>query len=98
MLPPRTSIVRIAYEVYSIGCANAKKVFVINMLKIPGSRMAQAPAPLWCVLRGCGPKMRRPGGHLAAIIMPTGYSMAGPARSEERRVGKECRSRGSTED
>src|SRR5690554_2253093 len=33
MLPPRTSIVRIAYEVYSIGCANAKKGICYQYVK-----------------------------------------------------------------
>lgn len=45
MLPPRTPIVRIAYEVYSIGCANAKKLHNFRLLEILRSSLEHYAAP-----------------------------------------------------
>lgn len=47
MLPPRTPIVRIAYETCSIGCANAKKFRYFMWLKIYRSSLEHCGAPKW---------------------------------------------------
>lgn len=45
MLPPRTPIVRIAYEVFSIGCANAKKLHNFRLLEMFRSSLEHYAAP-----------------------------------------------------
>src|SRR5258707_5734057 len=63
------------------------------------ARSSAAPMtwePSLCALNGERSPMKRPSGVLAAETMTTGSEAAAMAsRSEERRVGKECRSRWS---